>query len=106
MDADTRAAIKARFADFAPRDIDTTIQGEGRFRGIRIRTTGWKYTISRTDDGFFIYPPNSSPRYVALVEMLMEALLEAHHIKTTRAERLTQNLYSQSTITKRPQRTA
>lgn len=85
MDEPTKIAIIRRFEQFHPLYDSLIVDDRIHHEGIQFTTPGWKYTVIPTEDGFAIVPPNSSPRYVQLVEMLMEAILEANYFRKINA---------------------
>ena len=54
------------------------IPGHGPISGIKVKTPGWTYFIGKFNDGWGVYPENSSINYAKLVDHLIALLLEAH----------------------------
>lgn len=44
--------------------------------GLRIHTPAWSYFLTWRPDGWEIHPPNTSANYAAIVDQLIEVLLE------------------------------
>jgi hypothetical protein len=75
----TDAAVMALMKEKAPyptRRMTRIIPGIGPVYGLRIRTPGWSYFLTKFKDGWEIYPPNTSANYAVMVDQLIECLLE------------------------------